>query len=246
MYGGICSVKVCFRKRICNGRQQIKILSTIVPPQTPCETENDDGDFTSANTSVLIKILSEHEPFGLVPPGSQFDWTNIDIYRYVCKTQILCPGQMAGDPPIEVIPPKLVSVPCNKQACCKMSFTVRKLSSDCDVEGYMGTQVNRDPLLRKKMNACDTSYNGYPRSHGENYEDSTRYEIKILMNKLSESGNAPCANFLKVTMENDTSGSFKSNFQCNWDCKAMKMGNGAGPGGGGGTWKIVNGKFKYD
>ena len=70
MYGGICSVKVCFRKRICNGRQQIKILSTMVPPQTPCEIENDDGNWIR-NSNMWNNVGTKDNPQWVPKPRSE-------------------------------------------------------------------------------------------------------------------------------------------------------------------------------
>lgn len=109
---------------------------------------------------VKYKMLSESEPFGLIPPGNQFDFVNIDIFRYGCKITITCPEFMYEGFPVAS---QIVNLPCTKKACCKMSFVVRKKSNFCQVEGYSGSQKDYSMVSPR----CNPLYNDVAESEGE-------------------------------------------------------------------------------
>ncbi len=221
----LCTLKVCYRKRECWGRKQIKIVSTSFPEGSFCNESH--GDFThGANNSLLIHMLTKPEPFGLIPPGDEFEMQQIDIFRYPCKTVMEChiSNGMGGTTK------RFIEIPCVKRACCKMHFNVWKKDSYCSVETINGRQDDESNLKPR----CNMKFNDFADSEGENYGNNELAVWKEIY-ELYQIGALPCledvALYLLEPLPNPPPNplpipwppylkdrKFRTDRSCSWDC----------------------------
>ncbi len=174
-----CVLKVAIRKRVCNGRVQMKISGMKLEGCTSegCRCKN---DFMREPMAFLFYAVGPpfiNNAFGLFE-NMPFDWTDVDIFSYTCYG--IYSNSVAG------LCTELFVVPCKQYACCKYSLRI-KGDDDCGTIGFVAEWLDaskkyygyQDPATPPECAVCQHGSN-HPPFKPCSGDDSNLEKLQIL------------------------------------------------------------------
>ena len=150
-----CKARVIIRKRVCNGRYQLKIIAArlVSGCRCPCLT---DQTLTQAFLSPSVALWWLHA-VGWASDKNYYNWEavtsnqweDIDMYSYSCngfyKDNSICEEYI---------------IPCKEYACCILT---NRIKNDCSMNVINGEWNDKFNLERSGCKDCSAATKGIPK-----------------------------------------------------------------------------------